>query len=940
MKKVGSWFYRLIIGTLLLLLIATALLQTAFVREKVISILKDKLHEKMGYTITYTELKGSPPFFFAFTDLNISRSGEQLFFARQISISWAPWHLLAGGIVASHIDAHHVIIGSIEWEEHLPQELKSSSNPSYFAINDFHFSHFSQQVHRQGRICCFDCVKAPGFDDRKEGSINQYNPLCDRSNRGSFEASQNNKFDLDGVLDKSQKILESIDLKGSFSLNTEKDILYLRVSGVPTTKELPLPALTILTLEREKKNLSVHLQIFEKNHGLTTTYFDLQAPFEIDASLLISLPDDDASSYHGSFTSTATYLDEKIGLEGSFHSKEGTAWESKDLTFNLPGGIKGFGESFYNTSDRKIQSSLSLPHTFSISENFLGAFSAKLQIEGTLDSLQTQLNINGDTLKFNEHSLQNLSLEMKGNLSPAHLTGDGSIFLQGKYEEQPFSMESSYRWKEQKIDLRSWSLKSLKTQAEGEMSLAFEKKHQINFKLLLHRFFIPQFETSQGKLALSLLIDKESIHGEIQGKAVHIAALTNTTAFSGIVDLDIDLQSRWKAPFLTGSGTIQQGSYEDLETGALFSKIYGRLECEENKILIKSLEAFDSREGSIALSGQISLELEKKLPFLLNLNLNQALIIKQDYAEISASGPITYSGNYEQGMLQGNLQLDEAQIFVPEEKGSFLSHVDVVFVDNEGHPLQEKALLSPDDWPILLDLTLNIPQSVYINGQNLKSEWKGELKFSGTTDNPLVNGQIDLMKGEYDFRGRPFTMKKGKILFAGDPIKKSTLNISAEQQIEDIKVEITLRGPIKEPEIVLHSTPPLSKQEILSWILFNRGIADITPHEGEELHGTEITVSGGAGDDLLSRVRKSVGIDRVDINTSDKQGTSPYGANEVSLRIGKYISRGIFVSINKSINAEANQVAIEANLAKYWKIEGEVGDNAEGKLIIKWERDY
>lgn len=83
---------------------------------------------------------------------------------------------------------------------------------------------------------------------------------------------------------------------------------------------------------------------------------------------------------------------------------------------------------------------------------------------------------------------------------------------------------------------------------------------------------------------------------------------------------------------------------------------------------------------------------------------------------------------------------------------------------------------------------------------------------------------------------------------------------------------------------------------------------------------------------MLTRIRNGIGIDRIDISRDDNGGAN--------IQVGKYISRGILVSVNKSVTSETNRVAIEARVMKNVKVQAEVGDDSEAELMLKWKHDY
>jgi len=272
---------------------------------------------------------------------------------------------------------------------------------------------------------------------------------------------------------------------------------------------------------------------------------------------------------------------------------------------------------------------------------------------------------------------------------------------------------------------------------------------------------------------------------------------------------------------------------------------------------------------------------------------------------------------------------------IPEQIPVQMKTVDVIFINDPDEEMLARPKSSKKPWPIDLELNFTVPENFFVTGRNLESEWRGNFSFSGTTLDPKVYGTLQLMRGEYSFNGKSFISTQGSVNFSGDPASKTTMYVVGEQQIDSIKVQAIMKGDLAAPALSFRSNPNMSEKEILSWILFGHGIDEITPFQKAQLSESVFTLSSGENPDMISQLRRDMGIDRLDISSHETEER-----NELSLRIGKYISRGIYVSLSKSINAEANQVAIEANVTRHLKVQAEVGDNAEGKMSLKWARDY
>ena len=412
---------------------------------------------------------------------------------------------------------------------------------------------------------------------------------------------------------------------------------------------------------------------------------------------------------------------------------------------------------------------------------------------------------------------------------------------------------------------------------------------------------------------------------------------TDSAIIAGKTSIDIQASGTLAAPHISGKGALTEGFYESLFSGAVFKNIHAELEAIDSKIAIKNFSAEAENGGKVSGTGALEVASNKQFPYQLSIKLDNAALLKLDLARANASGNLMLEGNAEHATLKGKITANTLQVTLPEQSPGLSHDVEISYINQPPH---EKPPTQPIKtsikWPLNLEVEISIPGTASIKNKDLTSEWKGKVLVTGTTMAPLCNGEISIIKGEYMFNGSPFDISQGTITFSGDPEKKTSLYVIASKDLDKIKADVILKGPIKNPSIAFRSNPPLSQREILSYLLFNRGITDITPFEGAQLTQSVTKLKpSNEGPDVLTKLRNNIGIDRIDINRGDTPDS-----NEVSLQVGKYISRGILVSINKSITAEANRLAIEANVIHNIKLQAEIGDDSEGQLLLKWKHDY
>jgi translocation and assembly module TamB len=231
-----------------------------------------------------------------------------------------------------------------------------------------------------------------------------------------------------------------------------------------------------------------------------------------------------------------------------------------------------------------------------------------------------------------------------------------------------------------------------------------------------------------------------------------------------------------------------------------------------------------------------------------------------------------------------------------------------------------------------MDLAVSSPGRVIVHGHNLNSEWKGDIRISGTTDKPTIVGALTLVRGQYTFLDKPFRLLEGAIQFYGSSPPRPTLRVVGESKAKDITARLLLTGPVSAPKVELESEPPLPSDEILSRILFGRSLSTVTPLQAGKLALAMRSLSG-KGDtlDFLDRARKRLGIDQLELRDV-QDGTA--------LGIGKYLTEEVYVDVEKGLGNEPGKVSVQVELTPSIRLETEAGTDASKGIQLEWKYDY
>lgn len=547
-------------------------------------------------------------------------------------------------------------------------------------------------------------------------------------------------------------------------------------------------------------------------------------------------------------------------------------FDTVDLKFELP------KQPFESTSVEQVP--------FPI----MGILSGTLLLQGTFSDLQARVELNADTVSIDHPSLE------KAALFQARLSGR----LLGKT-----------------IDF------------QGELSDRNVNLFKVNGSCPVSRksaLLIEPSESDGMSIRLSGNVDiSRYIHAFISTKCW----------MTGEASYVFDIMGPFHKPLLLGHAKLKNGGLESWETGTILHSIDGELLFTNDRISLKTLSAFDYQGGRIAATGAFDLSANKDYPFRVNLSLNHCALISLDDIEAVLSGDAIFSGDSKGATLKGEFAANELDIILTEKPSAINHNIEVIYKNQSVRELPPTQITKPGvDWPICFDFHVQNKGGIFIHSKELSSEWKGDVKVTGCATQPLLHGDFRVLNGDYLFNGKKFKISEGSISFAGDMSKETLLYVVGEMEIGPIVANVVLKGPLINPSLLFRSTPPLSQTEILSWILFGRGMGDITPFQGSELTQSinELKNSGGSNSTFLTRFKESLGIDRIDFHNGEGKD------DKRSVQVGKYILPELFLGIKR--DATSNRIGIEANVTKNVKVQAEVGDDAQGHLHLKWKHDY
>lgn len=407
---------------------------------------------------------------------------------------------------------------------------------------------------------------------------------------------------------------------------------------------------------------------------------------------------------------------------------------------------------------------------------------------------------------------------------------------------------------------------------------------------------------------------------------------------SGPIAVAADFSGRLAAPRLNGIVRANALTYENETFGTRLTqmRLDGRFTNDRLEIRDFSGRAGD---GTVQASGSVGLAAESGYPMNIAAKLDRARIARSEAITSVVSGTINVTNSAANGgLIKGDLWLPETRYRIAWQGGAEIRQLQGVRRKGEGTDLLDQRVASrqsaasPADWK--LDIRVRADNEIYLTGMGLDSEWKTNMRITGTTKAPRVVGKIEVIRGRYSFSGHQFDLEQGVITFNG-PMMNPVLAVRAETRINTVTAGIAVGGTAQRPDISFISTPSLPQDEILARILFGDNVANLSATQAIQLAAALNGLRGGGGGlNPMGKLQNASGVDRIGIVSGDDatgRGTS--------LAVGQRISNNIYVEvITDPKGFTATQ--LEISLSRTLSLLSKTGTNAGSSANLRYSKDY
>lgn len=418
----------------------------------------------------------------------------------------------------------------------------------------------------------------------------------------------------------------------------------------------------------------------------------------------------------------------------------------------------------------------------------------------------------------------------------------------------------------------------------------------------------------------------------------HLVTLDGTQV-AGVVATDLSLSGTLQQPQLGGTAVLDDGSLQDLRSGLRLGRIALRSRAEGDRLTIDSLSAVDPTGGKLEGRGAVRLLAGGNVGFDLTLDAARARVLDNTMGVVVLSGTASATGTPASILARANLTLDRGDFQIPDSVGPSVPTIEVKEVRG-GAPVEQPKRSGPP-LAVAFDINVDAPGRLFVRGRGLDSEWSGKIALKGDLAGPLVEGQLDSRRGFLDLLDRRFEIERGVITFVGSSPPIPMIDLSATATTSNITVTVTARGPAGDPKITLSSDPQLPQDEILSHLLFGTSVARITPMQGLRLAAALDDLRGeGFVSSAFTKVRRAIGVDTLDVNSTETTDESGQTSSDTTARVGKYVTDQVYLEAERSVTTGTNKARVKVDLTPNLSVGTTVSDQAQTGVGLQWRYDY
>ncbi|MBA2663963.1 MAG: translocation/assembly module TamB domain-containing protein [Bradymonadaceae bacterium] len=431
------------------------------------------------------------------------------------------------------------------------------------------------------------------------------------------------------------------------------------------------------------------------------------------------------------------------------------------------------------------------------------------------------------------------------------------------------------------------------------------------------------------------------------------------TDASGQLRIGMQISGTWAQPTAAGELRLTNGAATLPLVARRFESIEANIALDDQRLAIREVSLRDG-PSSVRLEGQIAHDALR--PGRLDLtattrDFNLGGLATEFPAYVSSD--VTARGDLSASPSEVNVEVSGLNVVLTETQARDTHpvdlHEDIIVLDRNAkrvardpRDLTELATMRDSNVDLLnMRVNVNVARDAWVRHPTGDVNIQAEIQADMLGTVVAVTGQVEALRGEFEFIGRRFVVQQSTVLFTGSippnprltieaihPLDRAIVAAVGEPTTGEARIIFRITGTAEDPRLELLSDPPMTDSEILFVLVTGRPPDRSDVGQDESVAGRAFdAVSGIFAGVVRDRLAGTIDVDLLRVEA----GQEGIGRIEV----GKYITPSIFASIRRQFGSEevdaTNIIRIEYHFLPRWMFEVVYSDRAEGELNLYWD---
>lgn len=329
--------------------------------------------------------------------------------------------------------------------------------------------------------------------------------------------------------------------------------------------------------------------------------------------------------------------------------------------------------------------------------------------------------------------------------------------------------------------------------------------------------------------------------------------------FSGLLNLDMGIRLNSPRISFVGRGAIKNTSLQLQGFPYPIKDIFSDIDFSNTKIIFRTIKANLNQsnitgrglidfKGGDQIDVQIQAESEK-----IEIDFPEK-ILTSGFVKAKVSGqrlPYTLKIDYliDQGLVTKEFTEQDENIKQTLQPSYYL-------------PQEQLNQQAPT---LLLDVNAKFQKGLLVKNQIIEGVATGEMQITGSTENPVLSGRIDIQKNsKLFFKDKPFDIQSGYIIFAPTPVIDPEIYITANARVTDYDINLLVQGRAKSLSIKPTSQPPLNENEIVTLLALGLTTAkqdqSLSSDTQTQQTGLEVLAALGNQSQFNKKIQEKLGL--------------------------------------------------------------------------------